>query len=137
MPEGIEPLEEIADAEGAGLPTHGGPHLGARRLTLRHAVAQSLALGPIISAGRLLGLIQVLNCFGIRVATRAMLAFAVVALIPMLILAVAIIAKGGANGNTLAVFNPSTTSLSAALDGILIGVTLFVGFEASAALGEE
>jgi amino acid transporter len=244
MPEAIEPLEEIADAEGAGLPTHGGPHLGGRRLTLRHAVAQSLAIGPIISAGVLLGvianpstgagantalsvlaatigclglgyavslfarrfagagaffeylargaapwvgvlaggiyflgmmwlggpsitsgfalvaqtalqvhlsiniswwvlmligagLIQVLNFFGIRVATRAMLAFAVIALIPMLILAIAIIVKGGAGGNTLAVFNPSTTSLSSALNGILIGVTLFVGFEAAAALGEE
>jgi amino acid transporter len=244
MPEGIVPLEEIADAEGAGLPTHGGPHLGGRHLTLRHAVAQSLCIGPIISAGVLLGvianpttgagantalsvlaatigclglgyavslfarryagsgalyeylargatpwvgvlaggiyflgmmwlggpsitsgfalvaqtalqahlsiniswwvlmligavLIQVLNYFGIRVATRAMLAFAVIALIPMLILAVAIIAKGGANGNTLAVFNPSTTSAGTALNGILIGVTLFVGFEAAAALGEE
>jgi amino acid transporter len=244
MPEGIEPLEEIAEAEGAGPPIHGGPHLGGRRLTLRHAVAQSLAIGPMISTGVLLGVIanpatgagantalsvlaamigclglgyavslfarryagagalyeylvrgatpwvgvlaggiyflglmwlggpsitsgfavvaqpalqahlsihiswwvlmligagivQVLNYFGIRVATRAMLAFAAIALIPMLILAVAIIAKGGANGNTLAVFNPSTTSIGDALDGILIGVTLFVGFEAAAALGEE
>jgi amino acid transporter len=244
MPEGIEPLEEIAEAGGAGTPTHGGPHLGGRRLTLRHAVAQSLAIGPMISTGVLLGVIanpatgagantalsvlaatigclglgyavslfarryagagalyeylvrgatprvgvlaggiyflgllwlggpsitsgfavvaqpaldahlsihiswwllmligagivQALNYFGIRVATRAMLTFAVVALIPMLILAVAIIAKGGANGNTLAVFNPSTTSIGDALDGILIGVTLFVGFEAAAALGEE
>jgi amino acid transporter len=244
MPEGIEPLEEIADAEGAGTPTHGGPHLGARRLTLRHAVAQSLAIGPMISTGVLLGVIanpatgagantalsvlaatigclglgyavslfarryagagamyeylvrgaapwvgvlaggiyfvgllwlggpsitsgfavvaqpalqahlsiniswwvlmligagivQVLNYFGVRVATRAMLAFAAIALVPMLILAVAIIAKGGASGNTLAVFNPSTTSIGDALDGILIGVTLFVGFEAAAALGEE
>ncbi len=244
MPEGIEPLEEIAEAEGAGPPTHGGPHLGVRRLTLRHAIAQSLCIGPIISAGVLLGVIanpqtgagantalsvlaatigcmglgyavslfarryagagalyeylvrgatpalgvlaggiyffgfiwlggpsitsgfadvaqvalqahlsihitwwllmligavivQVVNYFGIRVATRAMLAFAVISLIPMLILAITIIAKGGASGNTLAVFNPSTTSVGDALNGILIGVTLFVGFEAAAALGEE
>jgi amino acid transporter len=244
MPEGIEPLEEIAEAEGAGPPAHGGPHLGGRRLTLRHAVAQSLAIGPMISTGVLLGVIanpatgagantalsvlaatigvlglgyavslfarryagagalyeylvrgatpwvgvlaggiyflgllwlggpsitsgfavvaqpalethlsihiswwllmligaaivQTLNYFGIRVAVRAMLTFALVALIPMLILAVAIIAKGGANGNTLAVFNPSETSIGDSLDGILIGVTLFVGFEAAAALGEE
>jgi amino acid transporter len=46
-------------------------------------------------------------------------------------------AKGGANGNTLAVFNPSTTSIGDAFNGVLIGVTLFVGFEAAAALGEE
>lgn len=244
MPEAIEPLGEIAEAEGAGPPAHGGPNLGGRRLTLRHAVAQSLAIGPMISTGVLLGVIanpqtgagantalsvlaatigclglgyavslfarryagagalyeylvrgatpwvgvlaggiyflglmwlggpsitsgfvsvaqpalqshlsihiswwllmligaafvQVVNYFGIRVATRAMLAFAGIALIPMLILAVAIMAKGGANGNTLAVFNPSTTSVGDALNGILIGVTLFVGFEAAAALGEE
>jgi amino acid transporter len=84
-----------------------------------------------------LGIVQVLNYFGIRVATRAMLAFAFIGLIPMLILAVAIIAKGGAAGNTLSVFNPSTTSLNTAFNGVLIGVTLFVGFEAAAALGEE
>jgi amino acid transporter len=244
MPEGIEPLEEIAEAEGAGPPTHGGPHLGGRRLTLRHAVAQSLAIGPMVSTGVLLsvianpqtgaganaafsvlaatigclglgyavslfarryagagamyeylvrgaspwvgvlaggiyfvgllwlggpsigsgfavvaqpaleshlsihiswwvlmligaGIVQVLNYFGIRVATRAMLAFAIVGLIPMLLLAVVIMAKGGANGNTLAVFNPSTTSIGDAFNGVLIGVTLFVGFEAAAALGEE
>jgi amino acid transporter len=82
-------------------------------------------------------IVQVLNYFGIRVATRAMLAFAVIALVPMLVLAVAIIAKGGASGNTLSVFNPSTTSLGTAFNGVLIGVTLFVGFEAAAALGEE
>jgi amino acid transporter len=244
MPEGITALEQVAEAEGAGLPSHGGPHLGGRRLTLRHAVAQSLAIGPMISTGALLGIIanphtgaganaalsvlaatigclglgyavslfarryagagalyeylvrgatplvgvlaggiyflglmwlggpsitsgfaevaqpalqqhlsinlpwwvlmliglaivQVLNYFGIRVATRAMLAFAGVGVIPMLILAIAIMAKGGAHGNTLSVFNPSTTSIGTALDGVLIGVTLFVGFEAAAALGEE
>ena len=57
MPEAIEPLEEVAEAEGAGPPAHGGPHLGGRRLTLRHAVAQSLAIGPMISTGVLLGVI--------------------------------------------------------------------------------
>src|SRR5579884_3824594 len=242
MPEAIEGLAEIAEAEGAGPPT--GEHLGHPALKLRHAIAQSLGLGPMISAGVLLGLIaspvsgaganaafsvlaatigclglgyavslfarryagagamyeylvrgatpwigvlagglyflglmwlggpsitsgfavvaqpalqshlsihiswwvlmligaaivQVLNYFGIRVATRAMLAFAFVGLIPMLILAITIMAKGGANGNTLAVFNPSTTSIGDAFNGVLIGVTLFVGFEAAAALGEE
>src|SRR5581483_1511663 len=57
MPEGLEPLEEIADAEGAGLRMHGGPHVGGRRLTLRHAVAQSLAIGPMVSTGVLLSVI--------------------------------------------------------------------------------
>jgi amino acid transporter len=242
MPEAIEGLSEIAEAAGAGPPT--GVVLGHRQLTLRHAVAQSLGLGPMISAGVLLGLIaspvsgagvnatfsvlvatigclglgyavslfarrwagagslyeflargstarfgvlaagvyfvgmmwaggpsigsgladvtqpflqlrlslnvswwviivvgavlvQLLNFFGIRLATRVMLYTVGFGLIPMLILAVTILAKGGANGLTLSPFNPSTTSIGTAFNGILIAVTLFVGFEASAALGEE
>src|SRR5579863_221653 len=56
MPEAIEGLKEIAEAEGAGPPA-GVTDLGHRQLTLRHAVAQSLGLGPMISTGVLLGLI--------------------------------------------------------------------------------
>ncbi|HET6866894.1 MAG TPA: APC family permease [Solirubrobacteraceae bacterium] len=243
MPEAIEGLAEVAEAEGAGPPT-GGADLGHPALKLRHAVAQSLGLGPMISAGVLLGLIaspvsgagvnatfsvlmatigclglgyavslfarrwagagslyeflargatarfgvlaagvyfiglmwaggpslgsgfatvvqpfldnrlsihvtwwvimlvgaglvQALNFLGIRLATRVMLYIAGFGLIPMLILAVTILAKGGADGLTLSPFNPGTTSIGTALNGILIGVTLFVGFEAAAALGEE
>jgi amino acid transporter len=55
----------------------------------------------------------------------------------MLILAVTIIAKGGANGNTLSGFNPSTTSLHVVFDGVMLGILLFVGFEAAASIGEE
>ena len=55
----------------------------------------------------------------------------------MTILALAMIFKGGANGNTLEVFNPATTSLSTVFDGVLLGILLFVGFEAAASIGEE
>lgn len=243
MPEAVEGLKEVAEAEGAGPPT-GEVNLGHRTLTLRHAVAQSLGLGPMISTGVLLGLIaspvsgagvnatfsvlvasigclglgyavslfarrwagagslyeylargatarfgvlaagvyfiglmwaggpsigsgfadvaqpflqqrlsihitwwvimliglglvQVLNFLGIRLATRVMLFIAGFGLIPMLILAVTIMAKGGAEGLTGSPFNPSTTSIGTAVNGILIAVTLFTGFEAAAALGEE
>jgi amino acid transporter len=242
MPEGLEGLAEIAEADGAGPPT--GTNLGHRQLTLRHAFAQSLGLAPMISAGVLLGLIaspisgagvnatfsvlvagigclglgyavalfarrwagagslyeylargatarfgvfaagiyfigmmwaggpsitsgiadvtqpflqqrlsihlawwiimlialaavQILSFFGIRLATRVMLYIVGFGLIPMLILAFTILAKGGAHGLTGAPFNPSTTSLGTAVNGMLIAVTLFVGFEAAAALGEE
>ncbi|MHB1571269.1 MAG: APC family permease [Solirubrobacteraceae bacterium] len=84
-----------------------------------------------------LALVQLVNYLGIRLATRTMLYVVGFGLIPMLILAIAIIAKGGAHGNTLAVFNPSTTSIGTAIDGVLVAVTLFTGFEAAAALGEE
>ena len=89
-----------------------------------------------------LAIVLVLNYFGVRLAIRAMLTFAVVSFVPMLILAVVIIAKGGENGNTLTMFNPSETSLfgitgGGVLGGILLGILLFVGFEAAASIGEE
>jgi amino acid transporter len=57
--------------------------------------------------------------------------------VPLVIIAVAVIAEGGADGNTLAVFDPSQTSWDAVFHGILFAVTLFIGFETVAALGEE
>ena len=89
-----------------------------------------------------LGIVLVLNYFGIRLAIRAMLTFAIVSFIPMVILALVIIAKGGKDGNTLTMFNPGETSLfgitgGGVLGGILLGILLFVGFEAAASIGEE
>jgi amino acid transporter len=65
------------------------------------------------------------------------LALAMVSLIPFLILAVSIIAQGGDAGNTLSVFGTSHSSLNGAFHGILFAVTLFIGFEAAASIGEE
>src|SRR4029079_4920520 len=89
-----------------------------------------------------LGIVLVLNYFGVRLAIRAMLTFAVVSFIPMLILAIVIIGKGGKDGNTLSMFDPGKTSLfgitgGGVLGGILLGILLFVGFEAAASIGEE
>ena len=89
-----------------------------------------------------LAIVLVLNYFGVRLAIRAMLTFAVVSFIPMVILAVVIIAKGGKDGNTLSMFDPGKTSLfgvtgGGVLGGILLGILLFVGFEAAASIGEE
>src|SRR4029079_15959120 len=77
-----------------------------------------------------------------RLAIRAMLTFAIVSFIPMLILAIVIIGKGGKDGNTLSMFDPSKTSVfgvtgGGVLGGILLGILLFVGFEAAASVGEE
>ena len=60
----------------------------------------------------------------------------------MVILAFVIIVKGGENGNTLTMFDPGQTSLfgitgGGVLGGILLGILLFVGFEAAASIGEE
>jgi amino acid transporter len=89
-----------------------------------------------------LAIVLVLNYFGVRLAIRAMLTFAVVSFVPMLILAFVIIVKGGKDGNTLTMFNPGETSLfgitgGGVLGGILLGILLFVGFEAAASIGEE
>jgi amino acid transporter len=82
-------------------------------------------------------IVQVLNYFGVRVAIRAMLAFAALSFVPMLVLATAVIAQGGAAGNSFAPFDPSTTSWGTTATGVLIAVTLFIGFEASASISEE
>jgi amino acid transporter len=78
-----------------------------------------------------------LNHLGARLAIRGVLAMAGLSVIPFLILAITIIAKGGLNGNTLAVFGTSHSSTSGVFHGILFAVTLFIGFEAAASIGEE
>src|SRR3982750_1906788 len=79
------------------------------------------AIGLAITAG--------LNHFGVRIAIQGVLTLAFIAAIPFLLLAVGLIAKGGAAGNTADVFNPDTTSWNSVFNGILFAVTLFIGFE--------
>jgi len=78
-----------------------------------------------------------LNHFGVRIAVRGVLILASISSIPFLIMAVAVIAQGGADGNTLAVFDPGETSFNSVFNGILFAVTLFIGFEAAASIAEE
>lgn len=78
-----------------------------------------------------------LNTLGVRLAIRGVLLLTSISTIPFLILAVAIISKGGVGGNTLAVFSPGQTSWNAVFNGILFAVTLFIGFEAAASIAEE
>jgi amino acid transporter len=82
-------------------------------------------------------LVLVMNYIGIRLAIGAMLGFAAISFTAMTILALAIIFQGGQDGNTLQMFNPGTTSMGTVFDGVLLGILLFVGFEAAASLGEE
>jgi len=85
----------------------------------------------------ILGIAVGLNHVGVRVAIQGVLALAAVSMVPFLILAITIIAKGGANGNTLSVFTTSHSSTNDVFHGILFAVTLFIGFEAAASIGEE
>jgi amino acid transporter len=89
-----------------------------------------------------LAIVLALNYVGVRVAVQAMLTFALVSFVPMVILGLVIIAKGGEDGLTLSMFNPGETSLfgiegGGVLGGVLLGILLFVGFEAAASIGEE
>jgi amino acid transporter len=81
-------------------------------------------------------IVLVLNYIGVRLAINAVLTFTALSTIPFLILAVAVIADGGPDGLSLEPFNPSG-SWNEVFDGILIGILLFVGFEAAANIAEE
>jgi amino acid transporter len=78
-----------------------------------------------------------INHYGIRLAVRAQLVLAAISAVPLIFLAIVIIAKGGDAGNTLQAFNPWHQGWNAVFHGILIAVTLFIGFELAASLGEE
>jgi amino acid transporter len=123
----------------------GGIFLGLGILMNQFWIAHISATGA--PAWWVFGLIAVafvllLNYLGVRVAIRAMLTFAGLALVPMVALGLVIIAKGGHGGNTLTMFDPGQTSLfgfanGGVFGGVLLGILLFVGFEAAASIAEE
>lgn len=78
-----------------------------------------------------------LNHFGVRLAIRGVLALAFISAIPFLITSIVVILDGGANGNTLSVFDPGVTSFGDVFNGVLFAVTLFIGFEVAASIAEE
>jgi amino acid transporter len=83
-----------------------------------------------------LAIVLVLNYIGVRLAINAVLAFTALSTIPFLVLAVAVLLDGGPDGLSLDPFNPSG-SWNQIWDGLLIGILLFVGFEAAASIAEE
>lgn len=82
-------------------------------------------------------LVFAVNHIGVQVTTRVQLMLTALSLVPLLLLALVIITTGGAQGNTIEVFNGGNAPASALFRGLLFAVTLFIGFEASASLGEE
>jgi amino acid transporter len=82
-------------------------------------------------------LVFVFNHFGVKTTTRTQLILTALAVLPIVIVALAVIFAGGANGNTAQVFNPNNPNTGNIFRGILFAVTLFIGFEASASLSEE
>lgn len=78
-----------------------------------------------------------INWVGVRVGVRAIMTTALVSSVPILVIAAAVIADGGVDGNSLAVLDPGQTSPSAVLHGTLFAIALFIGFETVATLGRE
>lgn len=122
----------------------GGIYLGLGILTDGFWKAHISSSGPAwwVWGMIALALVLFLNHIGVRVAVRAMLTFALVSFVPMLVLGLVIVAKGGEGGITFSMFNPGETSLfgitgGGVLGGVLLGILLFVGFEAAASIGEE
>jgi amino acid transporter len=86
----------------------------------------------------LLGLAALLALLDIRVSTRLQLIVTATAVLAVLVLAVAIVVQGGDSGLTAAPFDPSRApSASQLFLAVVLGFTAFIGFEASAVLGEE
>src|SRR5438067_12212382 len=76
---------------------------------------------------------------GVRISTEAGVVLGAFEIVVFLALAITLIISAGSN-NTLSVFNPSTgnsSGLGSVFAGMVYTVLAFIGFEASAPLGEE
>ena len=80
-------------------------------------------------------LITVANYIGVKTTTRTQLLLTTLSVIPFLLVSLLILVRGGAHGQDLSVFAPSSDG--SVFAGLLLALSLFVGFEAAAALGEE
>lgn len=89
-----------------------------------------IALGILI-------VVALINLRGVQLSVRAQLAIFVLSVVPYLVTAIVVIAKGGVAGNTTQVFDPSAPSAGAFLPTFMFCALLFVGVESSASLGEE
>jgi amino acid transporter len=100
---------------------------------------QHLGFDPGWWAGGVGGLliVSVMQWLGISLSVRAQLTLTAISAIPIALLVIVVIAKGGAHGNELSVFNPFNHTHGDVFTALLFAVTLFVGFECAAALGAE
>ncbi len=79
-----------------------------------------------------------LNVFGVQASMKVQLWLIVLSILPFLLLFIAVVIDGGPSGNSLSSFNPGNVAEGGSVfKGILFAILMFVGFELSAALGEE
>lgn len=89
-----------------------------------------------------LAFLFVVNVVGVKVSIKAQLVLIILSIIPFILLFVAVVADGGADvgaaGNSFDSFNPGNIAEGGSIfKGIIFAILMFVGFELSAALGEE
>ncbi len=113
------------------------------------AVFTAMAMGGLNAPGLLqewwfwftigVALYFLLSYFAIGFSTRTQLVFTAATVATLLLLAVIIIGKGGAHGNTLAAFSPGAAGVSWPLiiGGLAFGMFSFGGFETATVLAEE
>jgi len=75
----------------------------------------------------------------VKVSTRFFLVFTSIGVAVLLFLALVVIVKGGAHGNTLQAFSPGAAGVSwpSIFGGVAFGLLSFTGFETAASLAEE
>jgi amino acid transporter len=113
------------------------------------AVFTSLVMGDLSTPGLLgqwwfwfavgLALYFLLSYFAIELSTRTQLVFTAATVATLLLLALVIIGKGGAHGNTLDAFSPGAAGVSwpLVLGGLAFAMFSFAGLESAAVLAEE
>jgi amino acid transporter len=79
----------------------------------------------------------VLTYLDVRLSTGTLLGLTALSAVPFLAVSAVIIGDGGVSGNTLSVFSPSGAGAGNVFTGLLFGVSVFIGFEGAACLGEE
>jgi amino acid transporter len=83
-------------------------------------------------------LVYTLSVLGVTQSVRGGLIFLAYEIAIVTIMLLVVIFKGGAEGNTLSVFNPATGSgVGGVFLGMIYGIMSFVGWKAAASLGEE
>ena len=111
----------------------------ASSLRFQEFATQHLGFDPGWWTGALAStaIVFALAYLGVRISVRVLLGLTVLAAVPMLVLAFAVIAQDGATGNTLSVFDPGAAGGGDIFRGLLFGALIFAGLEAAACVGEE
>jgi amino acid transporter len=101
--------------------------------------ASGVHISWIVFAAALIVLSTTLGVLGVKPSLRTGLIALGIEMLILLVFALVIIVKGGASGNTLAVFNPSSSlkGSSGLLTAVVYTIFSFVGFESATTLGDE